>query len=118
ARQHYDAGQFQVIHKSRLALDSGDDVKLEATPARGGRQGLGQFEGEGAFDDYAVATIAHNCLLLVDPRDRLRRDGRNWDAAGNQRPIEGDWRALGEPLESSERQTGRLLAFETNEHYS
>lgn len=116
SRQHYDAGQFQILRKGRLALDSGDDVRLEAVPARRGAQGIGRKTGE--FDLYAQATIAHNCMVICDPRDRLRWRGQDWPAVGNQRLMDGDWKQVSEPIESSQRQTGRLLAFETNAHYS
>lgn len=115
-RQHFDAGQFQIIRKGRLALDSGDDVSAEAVPARGGAQGLGPSAGR--FDDYAVSTVAHNCVLIADPRVRLQRAGRDWPAPGNQRLFDGDFKPTDEPIEKTDRLTGRLIAFETNPHYS
>ncbi|MEE8170226.1 MAG: heparinase II/III family protein, partial [Phycisphaerae bacterium] len=115
-RQHYDAGQFQIIRKGRLAPDSGDDVLTEAVPVRGGRQGIGAEDDD--FERYAAATVAHNCLLIRDPRNRLRMARRGWRALGNQRLIDGDWTDVASGIDGTDRQTGRLIAFETNAYYS
>src|SRR5262249_14214690 len=82
-RQHLDAGQFQIIRKGRLAIESGDDVAYEATRMRGGEQHLGKEPGE--FDTYASATVAHNCLVAVDPREATLMVGKQWLFLGNQR---------------------------------
>jgi len=114
-RQHADAGQFQITRRGRLALDSGDDVLLEAVAPRGGRQGVGEKGGD--FEQFSAATVAHNCLLLFDPRDRLRVLSERRPALGGQRVVPGDWKP-GDPADTARRQTGRLLAFETHEHFS
>lgn len=113
-RQHADAGQFQILRRGRLALDSGDDVSVEAVPSRGGKQGLGPQAGE--FEQFAAATVAHNCMLLIDPRDRLRAVNENRPSLGGQRSFRGDWRP-GDAADTARRQSGRLLAYESNEHY-
>lgn len=116
ARQHFDAGQFQIYRKGRLAIDSGDDVTHEAVPSRGGRVML--QDSPGAWEHYFQATIAHNCITVADRRHPLMLYGRPWLAIGNQRPIEGSFDLLTGDIARTNRVTGRLTAFETNSFYS
>jgi len=116
ANQHLDAGQFQVIRKGRLALDSGDDVEFAASAARGGEQRLGDQRGD--FRTYAESTPAHNCVVLLDLRAADIRVGKQWLVVGNQRRPAVPVGPPPPDLARSARGTGRLLAFETNPIYS
>lgn len=116
SRQHFDAGQFQIYHKGRLAIDSGDDVTFDAVPAKGGKTTIGTIRGD--WDDYYQATIAHNCVTVADRTLSRGRYGRPWPALGNQRLIEYDYAMTDGDILQTDRVTGRLLAFETNAHYS
>ena len=116
ARQHFDAGQFQIYRKHRLAIDSGDDVTFNAIPAKGGKTLIG---GERAdWDQYYAATIAHNCITVADRVPSLERYDRDRPAMGNQRYIARDFDMSVEDVAKTERNTGTLLAFETNTFYS
>jgi len=64
SRQHFDAGQFQVYRKGRLAVPSGDDVTFEAVAAKQGRTLIGGHPGD--WDHYLQSTIAHNCVTVAD----------------------------------------------------
>ncbi len=116
SRQHFDAGQFQVYRRGRLAIDSGDDVALDAVPAKGGKTLIGG--GSGDFDEYALATIAHNCVAVVDRNFEPRMYGRVWPAMGNQRLVEGNYAPTQGDVTRTPRQMGRLTAFETCPGYS
>lgn len=116
SRQHFDAGNFQIFHQGLLTHDAGDDVVSQTTFAKGGSTGLGQRSGD--WDDFAQATIAHNCVTVYDALRPMRRYGRRWPARGNQRLVEGDATLDSKPIEQTDRHTGRLLAFETNVAYS
>lgn len=116
SRQHLDAGQFQVIRKARLAIDSGDDVSVEAGRSRGGEQHVGEAAAD--FDLYASATLAHNCIALVGPREVPIRVANYWLHQGSQqRPV----LPPGPPpadISKTDRVRGRLIAFESNDLYS
>jgi hypothetical protein len=115
-RQHLDAGQFQIIRKGRLAIDSGDDVAFEATRMRGGEQHLGKQPGE--FDTYAAATIAHNCLVAVDPREASIMVGRQWLFLGSQRRPAIQRGPAPADIMQTKRALGRLTTFDTNRFFS
>lgn len=116
ARQHLDTGQFQIVRKGRLAIDSGDDVALEAIRPRGGEQNIGDTPSD--FDLYAASTLAHNCVTMVGPRETARRIGENWIRVGNQRSPPPLPTGVESAELASQRITGRLLAFGTNELFS
>ncbi len=116
SRQHFDAGQFQIYRKGRLAIDSGDDVTFDAVASRGGSTAIGGVAGD--WDDYAQATIAHNCVTVADPTQEMRIYGRPWPAMGNQRLIERDYNPSVGDVSKTDRQTGTLSAFETNSFFS
>jgi hypothetical protein len=117
SRQHFDAGQFQIHRKGRLAIDSGDDVTFEAVPAREGRTRIGQRSGD--WDHYFQSTLAHNCVSIADRSHPQLLYDRPWPAQGNQRLIGRDYEpAEGDVDEKHLRHTGRLTAFETNSFYT
>lgn len=116
ARQHFDAGQFQIYHRHRLAIDSGDDVTFNAVPAKGGKTLIGGERGD--WDHYYAATIAHNCITVADRIPSLDKYDRNRPAMGNQRYIARDFDLAVEDITKTERNTGTLMAFETNTFYS
>jgi len=115
-RQHLDAGQFQIIRKGRLAIDSGDDVAFEATRMRGGEQRLGKDVGE--FDTYATATVAHNCVVAIDPREATVMVGKQWLFLGNQRRPKFSRGPSKADDGNDKRALGKLTAFETNPRFS
>jgi len=114
--QHLDAGQFQILHKGRLAIDSGDDVRFEATRLHGGDQHIGTEQGE--FDAYAAGTIAHNCIALAELREASLLVGRQWVFLANQRRPDVPRGPVPADISASPRATGRLIAFDTNPDYS
>ena len=116
ARRHFDAGQFQIYRKGRLAIDSGDDVTFDAVPAKGGETMIGGRPGD--WDQYAQATIAHNCVTVSSRHVRHKLYDRPWLAAGNQRLIEPEQALTNQDIRETNRWTGELTAFETNSFYS
>lgn len=116
SRQHLDAGQFQIIRRGRLAIDSGDDVLVVATPGQGGQQGLG--DQPGSFDLYARSTIAHNCVVVIPPNEAPRRVGRVFVAQGNQRQPAERLTKFDVDVSTSDWAAGRLIAFDTNAFFS
>jgi hypothetical protein len=116
SRQHFDAGQFQIYRRGRLAIDSGDDVTRDAVAGKGGSCTIGGEPGD--WDLYAQATIAHNCITVLDTMQQMKLYGRPWPALGNQRLIEDNYDPRTLDIAKSTRATGRLVAFETNAHYS
>lgn len=117
SRQHLDAGHFQILRAGRLSTGSDEDVANDALPARGGEFFVQDRPADA--DSFARATIAHNCVTVWDPSQpapRLR--GRPWPVRGNQRGIEGDYELSDPPIGETPRNTGHLLAFETNSFYT
>ncbi len=112
ARQHFDAGQFQIHRKGRLAIDAGDDVTHEADLLKEGETLIGGKPGD--WDHYYQATIAHNCVTVADPSVDMQLYGRTWIAMGNQRLIEHDYDPTRGDVNGTPRRTGRLTAFQTN----
>jgi hypothetical protein len=68
--QHLDAGAFQVYYRGALAVDSG--------LYEGSAGGYGCPHDR----DYQWRTVAHNCLLVHDPKETF---GREWENDGGQR---------------------------------
>ncbi len=116
SRQHFDAGQFQIYRRGRLAIDSGDDAAFQAVIEQGGRTLVGGAPGD--WENFSQATIAHNCITVVDQRFVPRHYGRAWPAIGNQRLIERSYVPGEGPIADTLRHTGTLTAFETNSFYS
>ena len=70
--QHLDAGAFQIYYKGALALDSGL------------YQGAAGGYGSDHCKNYSWRTIAHNCLLVHDPKEKFRPD-RGYHNDGGER---------------------------------
>jgi hypothetical protein len=104
--QHFDAGHFLIHAAGHLAIDAGDDVALEATPAKRGRQQLGREAAAFDFEQFNVASVAHNCLLIWDPTHLSRWYGRPFEPRGGQRVIEGTCRDFGGAAGTEARPTG------------
>jgi hypothetical protein len=118
-RQHYDAGQFQIFRKGLLAPDAGDDVSLETVVSKGGWARFGHDASARAdWDQYARATIAHNCVTVFDPRQAIRQGDDLWRAVGNQRRSDAAEAVNASSTQRIGHVTGRLVAFETNAAYS
>src|SRR5262249_39710963 len=93
-----------------------DDVAFEATRMRGGEQHLGKEPGD--FDTYAAATIAHNCLVAIDPREASLMVGKQWLFLGNQRRPKAPRGAGRARVEPNKRALAKLKVFETNPVFS
>lgn len=65
---HREVGSFQLYHKGILALDAGT---YESMPYRDkdGNYVSGSPWGSAHYMGYLSAPIAHNCLLIYDPKD-------------------------------------------------
>jgi len=109
--QHFDAGHFLVHRGGHLVVDGGEDVVLEAIPAKGGSQGLGRTVEPFEFEQYCVASIAHNCLVLWEPVRIDRWYKQPFLPVGGQRCLEGTCTDFSTPLADQGRLTGRQLAY-------
>jgi hypothetical protein len=61
--QHFDKGQFLIYHHGGLAVDGGAYD--------------GMYKPKSHSNDYAVRTLAHNCLLVRDPDEVLPKGYTN-----------------------------------------
>lgn len=110
--QHMDAGHFLLRYGANdLLSDSGDHVALEATPAKGGEQRLGSDRQNFDFEQYYVASIAHNCLLFPDSTRAYRWRERPFQPIGGQTPHDSTLDNFAGELDKCGRKTGELLAF-------
>jgi len=96
--QHLDAGAFQIYYRGALAIDSGL------------YQGTAGGYGSDHDRNYHWRTIAHNCLLVHDPKEVF---GRDYGNDGGQRLPNGrheppTLEALLDPKNGY--QTGEVLA--------
>jgi hypothetical protein len=69
--QHFDKGQFLIYKRGGLAVDSG---AYDGMYQKGGHSG-----------EYAVRTLAHNCVLVFDPA----QDFRGYTNDGGQLMLRG-----------------------------
>jgi len=68
---HYDNNSFEIYCKGELAIDSGrydDDWGMEQDPKE---------IAKSQFFNYYQRTIAHNCVLVYDPNEKLEMDVLN-----------------------------------------
>jgi len=114
-RQHFDAGHFLIRRGGHLAVDAADDVSFEAIPGKGGTQRLGTRTQPFDFEQFAAATIAHNCVLLWDQVAAARWYGVPCVPVGGQRWIEETCTDFATALAAQRRQTGRTVAW--GQHY-
>jgi heparin/heparan-sulfate lyase len=98
--QHLDAGAFQIYYKGALALDSG----LYSGSS-------GQY-GSPHCRNYYWRTVAHNALLVCDPKEVFSRKGDYGNDGGQRLPSgRSEPRTLAD-LQNPERgyRTGKVLA--------
>lgn len=110
-RQHFDAGHFLIRRGGELVVSGGDDIVLEAVPAKDGGQYLGALRTPFDFEQYSTASIAHNTVVLYDPVRVARWYGERYVPVGGQRCSEGTCTDFVTPLERQGRTTGRQLAY-------
>ena len=101
--QHFDKGQFLIYHGGGLAVDSGAYDSL--------------YEPGKHWNDYACRTLAHNCLLVYNPREP-RPAGYSND--GGQRILRGlqhhpDWLAYRTHYRKERLDTAQVLAYDADE---
>jgi hypothetical protein len=111
--QHFDAGHFLVFARGYQTVTGGADISTEATPLKGGEQRLGSVDGPFDFDQYRVATIAHNALVLYDDVMVERWGGQPFLPVGGQRLGHGVCSDFSPPpgRAADPRIRGRVLAF-------
>ncbi len=101
--QHFDKGSFLVYHSGGLAVDSGtyDDM----------------YKPDRHWNNYATRTLAHNCMLVFDPRESLpagyANDGGQILLRGLQH--HGDWYAYLDHADREGLRAARVTAFENCE---
>lgn len=117
-RQHFDAGHFLIYGGGHLVVRGGDDVALEAIAPKGGAQHLGRESLPFDFEQYFVATIAHNAIVFSDPAHVERWYGDRFLPVGGQRAIEYTCTDFATPPEMQQRQTARQLAFGTHHDHA
>ncbi len=62
---HMDAGEFEIFYKGALATDTGY-YQTNSTPAE-----ESSYMGTLYWNNYYKQTIAHNCMLILDPAERI-----------------------------------------------
>lgn len=110
-RQHFDAGHFLIRRGGELVGGGGDDILLEAVPAKGGGQYLGSLHTPFDFEQYFTASIAHNTVVLYDAARVARWYGEPYLPVGGQRCIDGTCTDFVTPLAEQGRLTARQLAY-------
>jgi heparin/heparan-sulfate lyase len=96
---HLDAGSFQIYYKGALAIDSG---VYEGTN--------GGYNSE-HYMNYYKRTIAHNSMLIYDPKEEFNYQGKTLENDGGQRfPNNGDEAFNFEQLKYDDYKTGKVLA--------
>lgn len=113
--QHFDAGHFLICRGGELAVGAGDDVAVEAVPAKGGSQHLGHEHEPFDLEQFCTATIAHNCVVLWDATRIARWRKALYLPVGGQRCQDDTCTDFATPLDAQGRQTGRRLAYGWNE---
>jgi heparinase II/III-like protein/uncharacterized protein DUF4962 len=108
SHQNFDSGAFTIYHKGALAIDSG-------TYSSG-------YNSEHHIN-YAMQTIAHNCLTITDPKDYYPRAKRALPNDGGQRRVGSlynrspddinDWLA-----EVEDYEMGDITTFDSEKEYT
>lgn len=109
--QHFDAGNFLIRAGGMLTVDAGADVALEALSAKGGKQRLGDRTEPFRFEQFAAASIAHNCMIFSDPARVPRWYGQQFLPGGGQLPHEDTCDDFRTSLADQKRETGKLVAY-------
>lgn len=110
-RQHFDAGHFLIRRGGELVGGGGDDILLEAVPAKGGGQYLGPLRTPFDFEQYYTAGIAHNTVVLYDAARVARWNGARYLPAGGQRCVDGTCTDFVTALDQQGRLPARQLAY-------
>ncbi len=69
--QHYDAGNFTIYYKGMLAPDTGTYQGLPFYDEEGNYVTNTHFGSDHQID-YQQRTIAHNCMLVYDPNEKMK----------------------------------------------
>ena len=110
-RQHFDAGHFLIYRAGELAARGGDDVLFEATAAKRGEQRLGTERSAFDFEQFDIATIAHNCLVQWDAARAATWNKQRFLPIGGQRCLDTDCTNFGSTLAAQGRETARQRAY-------
>lgn len=110
-KQHFDAGHFLIRRRGHLAGSASADVSLEAVGSKGGAMRLGDEPGTFDFEQFSVATIAHNAIVVWDEARAPRWYGQLFRPVGGQRLSEETCTDFTPSLESNTRRAARQLAF-------
>ncbi len=100
--QHFDKGHFLVYRRGGLVVDGGAyDV---------------MYRPGGHWNEYACRTLAHNCLLVYDPQERLPAGYSN---DGGQRVLRGlqhhrDWHTYMAHRSREGLDTAEVTAYEAD----
>lgn len=111
AAQDFDAGGFLIRAGGELAVSAADSLAALAIPDRQGTQRLGDSTDPFDYAQFATSSIAHNCLVVFEATRMARWRGRVYAPMGSQRPVDGDCREFGTPLESQGRAPSTLTAY-------
>lgn len=98
--QHFDKGHFLIYRRGGLVVDSGAYDAM--------------YRPGGHWNEYACRTLAHNCLLVYDPRERLPAGYSN---DGGQRVLRGlqhhrDWHTYVAHRSQEGLDTAEVTAYE------
>lgn len=110
SHQHLDAGSFQIYYKGALATDDG--------VYKGAKSGVQQDSSDYGSDhwkNYALRTVAHNAVTVLDPDEVFKTGVTGYVNDGGQRyPNNGTEPGNREQLENpnSEYRTGKVLGQE------
>ncbi len=119
---HLDAGAFQIYYKGLLASDDGY-YQSWMEERFGDRENSG-YTGYGSLHhyNYLRRTVAHNCMLVYDPREQFRDDAFKVHAndGGQRIPNRGNEPPTLEYLleEANGYRTGHLLGYGWSEDYA
>lgn len=108
--QHQDAGAFQLYYKGMLAIDSGYYQSKIVIFDWEKRRVLnnGNTGCNGVYDNnYNKATIAHNCMLVLDPEE----EGAIARPMGGQPLMTSSYRDLEGYLRAEQNRIGQVLGF-------
>ena len=104
--QHFDKGHFLIYKRGGLTVDGGAYDQM--------------YKAGGHWNEYAVRTLAHNCLLVYGPDQQLPKGHTN---DGGQNVLRGkqhhdDWPAYVAHREKEGLDTANVTAFDAGDGYS
>ncbi|HXG35249.1 MAG TPA: heparinase II/III family protein, partial [Bryobacteraceae bacterium] len=97
--QHFDKGHFLIYRRGGLVVDGGAYDAM--------------YRPGGHWNEYACRTLAHNCLLVYDPQERLPAGYSN---DGGQRVLRGmqhhrDWHTYVAHRSREGLDTAKVMAY-------